>query len=88
METNNKRFGIGHVLALVVFFGFSILLLGGYWIYESKAPIPGVVQTAEGETLFTSEQILGGQAVLSEVRTHGLGVGARARHLLRSRLHG
>lgn len=63
MARSNQRFSIGHVLALVVFFGFSILLLGGYWIYESRAPIPGTVQTEQGETLFTSDQILGGQAV-------------------------
>ncbi|MCB1018570.1 MAG: nitric-oxide reductase large subunit [Planctomycetes bacterium] len=63
MSDLKKRFGIGHVLAFVCLFGFSVLLLGGYWIYESRAPIPAAVQTEAGESLFTREQILGGQAV-------------------------
>ena len=63
MANTTRRFSVGHVLALVVVLGFSVLLFGGYWIYKSKAPIPASVQTEEGETLFTREQILGGQAV-------------------------
>jgi len=54
---------IGKVLFATALLGFSILLLGGWSIYESKAPIPGSVQTEDGQALFGREQILGGQAV-------------------------
>jgi nitric oxide reductase subunit B len=54
---------IGRVLFVTALLGFSILLLGGWSIYESRAPIPGAVQTEDGHTLFGKEQILGGQAV-------------------------
>jgi nitric oxide reductase subunit B len=54
---------IGKVLFVTTLLGFSILLLGGWSIYGSRAPIPGSVATESGEHLFGKEQILGGQAV-------------------------
>jgi nitric oxide reductase subunit B len=54
---------IGKVLFVTTLLGFSILLLGGWSIYGSRAPIPGSVATESGEHLFGEDQILGGQAV-------------------------
>lgn len=52
-----------HVLMLTMLFAFTIMLVGGAWIYKNSAPIPGQVVTPTGELLTTKEQILGGQAV-------------------------
>ncbi|GJM20608.1 MAG: nitric-oxide reductase large subunit [Planctomycetota bacterium] len=57
------KLSIGRVLLITTLLGFSILLLGGWSIYGSRAPIPGAVVTEGGETLFGRDQILGGQAV-------------------------
>lgn len=54
---------LGRVLTLTVLFGFSILLLGGWSIYGSRAPVPERVVVENGEPLFGRAQIMGGQAV-------------------------
>ncbi|MFT7461836.1 MAG: nitric oxide reductase subunit B [Pseudohongiellaceae bacterium] len=58
-----KNLTITKVLLFTVVIGFSILLLGGYSIYQSQAPIPGMVVSDDGAQLFGHDQILGGQAV-------------------------
>ena len=58
-----RRLTIGKVLLITTLLGFSILLLGGWSIYGSRAPIPGAVVAEDGTRLFGEEQILGGQAV-------------------------
>lgn len=60
---------IGKVLVATIVLGFSILLFGGYSIYQSRAPYPGKVTTEDGRVLFGREQILSGQAIYQE---HGL----------------
>jgi len=52
-----------HGLLLTVLIGFSVLLLGGFWIYKSTAPIPERVVTPTGTVLTTAANIKGGQAV-------------------------
>lgn len=52
-----------HVLMLTMLFAFTIMLVGGGWIYKNSAPIPAKVTSPTGELLTTKTQILGGQAV-------------------------
>lgn len=58
-----RNLTIGKVLLITTLLGFSVLLIGGWSIYESTAPIPGAVVAEDGTELFGREQILGGQAV-------------------------
>jgi len=57
----NKKLKAVLMITLVV--GFSILLLGGFWIYQGGAPYPSKVVDQKGEELLTQKQIKGGQAV-------------------------
>ncbi len=52
-----------HVLLLTMLFAFTTMLVGGGWIYKSRAPIPGQVVAPDGTVVTTKEQIKGGQAV-------------------------
>ncbi|MCL5039477.1 MAG: nitric-oxide reductase large subunit [Firmicutes bacterium] len=52
-----------HGLLLTVLIGFSVLLMGGFWIYQSKAPIPERIVAPSGTVLSTAANIKGGQAV-------------------------
>lgn len=52
-----------NALIIVLFFGFSVLLLGGYWIYEGGAPYPEQVVSEDGTLIMDKAQIKGGQAV-------------------------
>ncbi|HEX5008881.1 MAG TPA: cbb3-type cytochrome c oxidase subunit I [Planctomycetota bacterium] len=58
-----RRFTVGRVLVVAILLGFSILLLGGWSLWRSRAPIPGTVVADDGRLMFTAEQIRGGQAV-------------------------
>lgn len=42
-------------------FGFTVMLVGGFFMYKSKAPIPAAVVTPQGEVLFTASDIQAGQ---------------------------
>lgn len=57
----NKR--LKSVLWFVLIVSFSVLLLGGYWIYQGGAPYPGKVVAEDGTLLMEQAQIKGGQAV-------------------------
>lgn len=52
-----------HVLLLTMLFAFTIMLVGGKWIFEQKAPIPDRIVGPDGTVLTTKESLLGGQAV-------------------------
>ncbi|MDY0007288.1 MAG: cbb3-type cytochrome c oxidase subunit I, partial [Spongiibacteraceae bacterium] len=56
-----RRLWLIFLVSMVVM--FATLLFFGREIYHAKPPIPQVVQTTEGETLFTLEDIQRGQAV-------------------------
>ncbi len=60
---------LGKVLVATVVAGFSVLLLGGYSIFRSRAPVPGETRTADGKVLFTAADVRSGQAVYQK---HGL----------------
>jgi nitric oxide reductase subunit B len=50
-------------VAVVVLFGFFVLGLLAYHTYTGEAPIPARVVDPQGRTLFTHDDILGGQQV-------------------------
>ncbi|RZL00413.1 MAG: nitric-oxide reductase large subunit [Rubrivivax sp.] len=56
---NNQR--LWRWLGLIFVLSFGALGFIGYQIYLTAPPIPNAVVTAEGETLFTGEQIRSGQ---------------------------
>jgi nitric oxide reductase subunit B len=58
-----------HVLLLTMLFGFTVLLIGGYWVYEDAAPRPAEIVDHHGTTLTTYQAIMAGQAVY---QSHGL----------------
>lgn len=54
------------ILVFTLILSFSILLLGGYWIFKDMAPRPLEVKNEEGSVLLTKESIMGGQAVFQK----------------------
>lgn len=52
-----------HIFMLTMLFAFTIMLVGGAWIYKGGAPIPDQVVAPDGTVLTTKEKIMGGQAV-------------------------
>ncbi|GAB6934742.1 MAG: nitric-oxide reductase large subunit [Bacillota bacterium] len=58
-----RRSLLKQILVVTILASFTVLLIGGYWIYESLAPRPAKVVDPKGEVLTTAAQIKGGQAV-------------------------
>jgi nitric oxide reductase subunit B len=58
-----RKLTIGRVLIACVVLGFSVLLFGGWHLFQNRAPVPGTTVGENGATLFTAQQIRGGQAV-------------------------
>jgi nitric oxide reductase subunit B len=58
-----------HVLLLTMLLGFTVLLVGGYWVYRDAAPRPAEIVDGSGKVLTTYDAIQGGQAVY---QSHGL----------------
>ena len=50
-----------HGLLLTLLFGFTVMLIGGAYIYKTRAPIPEKVTDHAGNVLFTAEDIQKGQ---------------------------
>jgi nitric oxide reductase subunit B len=50
-----------HGLLLTLLFGFTVMIVGGFYMYKSRAPIPEAVLGPSGETLFTAADIQQGQ---------------------------
>jgi nitric oxide reductase subunit B len=57
----SNNFRLWRWLGLVFVLSFGALGFIGYQIYLTAPPIPAAVVTADGETLFTGEQIQAGQ---------------------------
>jgi nitric oxide reductase subunit B len=53
------------ILVSTLLLVFTVLLVGGYWIFKTEAPRPLVVN-AKGDVLFTKDSIKGGQAVFQK----------------------
>lgn len=49
------------VLLFLLVLTFGVLIFGGFLINKEKPPIPQVVESADGSTIFTSEVVLDGQ---------------------------
>ncbi|ANB61703.1 nitric-oxide reductase large subunit [Anoxybacteroides amylolyticum] len=54
------------VLIFTILISFTVLLVGGYWIFKEMAPRPKEVRSESGEVLFTKESIIGGQSVFQK----------------------
>ena len=50
-----------HGLLLTLLFGFTVMLVGGAYIYKTRAPIPEAVTDPAGKTLFTAQDVQSGQ---------------------------
>lgn len=50
-----------HGLLLTLLFGFTVMLVGGAYIYKTRAPIPAIVTATNGRILFTAADIQSGQ---------------------------
>ncbi|MBO8172821.1 MAG: cbb3-type cytochrome c oxidase subunit I [Bacillaceae bacterium] len=54
------------ILVFTIILSFSVLLLGGYWIFKSAAPRPAEIVGPNGEVVMTKDAIMGGQAVFQK----------------------
>jgi nitric oxide reductase subunit B len=59
----NKNALLKSILTLTILITFTVLLVGGYWIFKEQAPRPVTVSDQKGDVLFTKDTIIGGQAV-------------------------
>jgi nitric oxide reductase subunit B len=50
-----------HGLLLTLLFGFTVMLIGGAYIYKTRAPIPEAVVNPAGAVLFTAADVQTGQ---------------------------
>jgi nitric oxide reductase subunit B len=50
-----------HGLLITLLFGFTVMIVGGIYIWKSRAPIPNAVTDPAGAVLFTSNDIQVGQ---------------------------
>jgi nitric oxide reductase subunit B len=60
-EAPNKL--LKHILIVTMLFAFTVMLVGGGWIYKNSAPVPEQVVGPDGAVVTTRTQIMGGQAV-------------------------
>src|SRR5690349_19789583 len=62
MKTKREGSGLWkHGLLLTMLFGFTVMLVGGAYIYKTRAPIPARVADGSGGILFTAADIEKGQ---------------------------
>ena len=64
MLKSQKHSGSGlwkHGLLITLLFGFTVMLVGGWFMYKTRAPIPARVLSTDGTVLFTAEDIQRGQ---------------------------
>ena len=64
-QKNVKSSFIKSICAATLLIVFTVLLVGGYWIFKTEAPRPLVTDT-HGDVLFTKDEIKGGQAVFQK----------------------
>ena len=62
-STSVRKNLLKQILIVTLLISFTVLLVGGYWVYESMAPRPAKVISPAGDVITTAEQIKGGQAV-------------------------
>ncbi|WP_071394549.1 nitric-oxide reductase large subunit [Bacillus tuaregi] len=54
------------ILIITILASFTVLLVGGYWIFKDQAPRPLEITNVQGEVILTKETIMGGQAVFQK----------------------
>ena len=59
----NQNALLKSILTLTILITFTVLLVGGYWIFKEQAPRPLEVTDQKGDVLFSKDTIIGGQAV-------------------------
>ena len=62
----NKNAMLKSILVITILLSFTVLLVGGYWIFKEQAPRPVEVTNEKGDVLFTKDTIMGGQAVFQK----------------------
>ncbi|MBI4909725.1 MAG: nitric-oxide reductase large subunit [Acidobacteria bacterium] len=50
-----------HGLLITLLFGFTVMLVGGFFMYQTRAPIPAQVVASSGRVLFTAADVQAGQ---------------------------
>ncbi len=50
-----------HGLLITMLFGFTVMLVGGFFLYKTRAPIPDRVVSPDGKVLFTAQDVQQGQ---------------------------
>lgn len=63
---STKNSFLKSVLIFTILISFTVLLVGGYWIFKEMAPRPKEVRSESGEVLLTKESIIGGQSVFQK----------------------
>ncbi|WP_026581123.1 nitric-oxide reductase large subunit [Bacillus sp. J33] len=62
----NKNALLKSILIFTIIASFTVLLVGGYWIFKEQAPRPLEITNEKGEVILTKETIMGGQAVFQK----------------------
>ena len=63
---NNRNSLLKSILILTILLSFTVLLIGGYWIFKEQAPRPLEITDETGQVIFTKKSIMGGQAVFQK----------------------
>jgi nitric oxide reductase subunit B len=65
-ERRTQNSFLKSILIFTILISFTVLLVGGYWIFKEMAPRPKEVRSESGKVLMTKETIIGGQAVFQK----------------------
>lgn len=69
VEMHTNKTGLSFLKSVLIFtliLSFTILLIGGYWVFKDQAPRPEQVVNEEGDVIFTKAELIGGQAVFQK----------------------
>ncbi len=66
LQPKVKNSFLKSVLIFTLIASFSVLLLGGFWIFKDMAPRPQEIVSEKGDVLFDKEHLMGGQAVFQK----------------------
>lgn len=65
-ERRKQNSFLKSILIFTILISFTVLLVGGYWIFKEMAPRPKEVRSESGDVLMTKETIIGGQSVFQK----------------------
>ncbi|MGC5328918.1 nitric-oxide reductase large subunit [Brevibacillus sp. SYSU BS000544] len=65
-RTGTQNSFLKGTLIFTIIISFTVLILGGFWIFKDMAPRPLQVVDSKGTVISTQEQIVGGQAVFQK----------------------